>query len=135
MQRLTDLKFLFAAVAFLEFFYFAAAMMPPSVIPILTGWNLGADGHWIVKITGLALGTMGYFAWIFRHEPHIGVAKGLAFYQVASATADWVMWLVLSDQGIFNNGLAQSSVVAAIVSHYFLGACLILAIRKQGVQA
>lgn len=135
MQRLTDLKFLFAAVAILEFFYFAAAMMPPSIIPILTGWNLSADGHWIVKITGLSLGTMGYIAWIFRHDPHIGVAKGLAFYQMASATADWVMWIALSKQGVFENALAQSTVVAAIVSHYFFGVCLILAIRKNGARA
>lgn len=131
MNKLTDLKFLFTAVAVLEFFYFAAAMMPPSLIPVLTGWNLSADGHWIVKITGLALGTMGYIAWIFRHEPHLGVAKGLAFYQIASATADWIMWLLMRDQGIFDNGLAQTTVTAAILSHYFFGICLIVAIRRS----
>lgn len=97
MHRLTELKFLFFAVALLEFFYFASAMMPPSIIPVVTGWDLGPDGLWIAKSTGLALGTMGYIAWIFRHEPHIGVAKGLTFYQMASATADWIVWLVLND--------------------------------------
>ncbi|MEM7298579.1 MAG: hypothetical protein AAF391_09980 [Bacteroidota bacterium] len=50
MKKLTDLKFLFAAVAILEFFYFVAAMLPPSIIPTITGWNLSADGHWIAKL-------------------------------------------------------------------------------------
>ena len=66
MKKLTDLKFLFTAVAILEFFYFAAAMLPPSIIPMATGWNLSPDGHWIAKLIGLSLGTMGYMAWIFR---------------------------------------------------------------------
>jgi len=130
MKKLTDLKFLFTAVAILEFFYFAAAMLPPSIIPMVTGWNLSPDGHWIAKLIGLSLGTMGYMAWIFRKEPHLGVAKGLAFYQMASATMDWVMWLVMKDEGIFNNSLAEITVIAAIVSHYFFGILLILAIKK-----
>lgn len=131
MKKLTDLKFLFTAVAILEFFYFAAAMLPPSIIPEVTGWNLSADGHWIAKLIGLSLGTMGYFAWIFRKKPHLGVAKGLAFYQMASATMDWIMWLVMKDDGIFNNSIAETSVIAAIVSHYFFGILLIIAINKS----
>lgn len=130
MKKLTDLKFLFTAVAILEFFYFAAAMLPPSIIPLATGWNLSPDGHWIAKLIGLSLGTMGYIAWIFRKEPHLGVAKGLAFYQMASATMDWVMWLVMKDEGIFNNPLAETTVIAAIISHYFFGILLIIAIKK-----
>lgn len=130
MKKLTDLKFLFAAVAVLEFFYFAAAMLPPSIIPLATGWNLTADGNWVVKILGLSLGVMGYFAWIFRKNPHLGIAKGLAAYQIASATMDWVMWLVMKDEGIFDNSFAQTTVVAAIVSHYMLGILLIIGINK-----
>ncbi len=130
MKKLTDLKFLFAAVAILEFAYFAAAMLPPSIIPTATGWNLSPDGHWIAKLIGLSLGTMGYMAWIFRKKPHIGVAKGLAFYQMASATMDWMMWITMKNEGIFNNSLAESTVIAAIVSHYFFGFLLILAIKK-----
>lgn len=130
MKKLTDLQFLFTAVAILEFLYFATAMMPPSLIPTFTGWNLGADGHWIAKLIGLSLGTMGYMAWIFRKNPHIGIAKGLAFYQMASATMDWTMWLVMKDEGIFGNALAQTTVVGAVVSHYLLGILLIIAIRK-----
>jgi hypothetical protein len=130
MKKLTDLKFLFTAVAILEFMYFGFAMLPPSLIPSLTGWNLGADGHWITKLIGLSLGTMGYMAWIFRKNPHLGVAKGLAFYQMASATMDWTMWLVMKEEGIFNNTLAQTTVVAAVVSHYFFGILMIIAIRN-----
>ncbi len=131
MKKLTDLKFLFTAVAILEFLYFATAMLPPSLIPATTGWNLGADGHWIAKLIGLSLGTMGYMAWIFRKDPHIGVAKGLAFYQMASATMDWVMWIVMKDEGIFGNSFAESTVIAAIASHYFFGILLIIGISKS----
>ena len=130
MKKITDLKFLFTSVAVLEFFYFAAAMLPPSIIPIATGWNLSPDGHWIAKLIGLSLGTMGYMAWIFRKNPHIGVAKGLAFYQIASATMDWTMWITMKEEGIFNNSLAESTVIAAIVSHYFFGILLIISINK-----
>jgi hypothetical protein len=131
MKKLTDLKFLFTAVAVLEFFYFFAAMLPPSIIPLATGWNLSADGHWIAKLIGLSLGFMGYIAWIFRKSPHIGVAKGLMAYQMASATMDWVMWLAMKGEGIFNNSLAESTVIAAIISHYFFGILLIIAIKKR----
>ena len=130
MKKLTDLKFLFTAVAVLEFLYFIAAMVPPSLIPTLTGWNLSPDGHWIAKLIGLALGFMGYIAWIFRKNPHIGVAVGLAAYQMASATMDWIMWLTLKDDGIFNNSLAETTVFGAIVSHYFFVIFLILGIQK-----
>jgi hypothetical protein len=43
---------------------------------------------------------------VLRNEPHLGVAKGLAFYQLASATADWVMWIWLAGEGIFSGGTA-----------------------------
>ena len=130
MKKFTDLRVLFIAVAALEFCYFLAAMMPPGSVRQVTGWELTADGHWITKLLGVALLTQGYIAWIFRRNPHIGIAKGLAFYQMASATADWIMWLVLKNDGIFNNSLAQITVVAAIISHYILGILLILAINK-----
>lgn len=130
MKKLTDLKFLFTAVAILEFFYFATTMLPPSIVPLITGWNLNADGHWIAKILGLSLGVMGYIAWLFRKNPHLGIAKGLAAYQIASATMDWVMWLIMKDEGIFGNPFAQVSVVIAIASHYVLGVLLMIGINK-----
>ncbi|MEQ8474045.1 MAG: hypothetical protein RIC35_22805 [Marinoscillum sp.] len=130
MKKLVDLKFLFTAVAILEFFYFICGMLPPSIIPIATGWNLSIDGHWIAKLIGLALGFMGYIAWIFRKTPHLGIAKGLAAYQMASATMDWVMWVSYKDDGIFSNSLAQTTVIAAIASHYLLGVLLIIGINR-----
>ncbi len=135
MSRLTDLRTLFTAVAVLELSYFVATMMPPDLLGPLTGWDLSADGHWIAKILGVALLAQAGVAWIFRREPHLGVAKVLAAYQVGSATVDWVMWLVMSDRGIFGNALAQTSVIAAIVSHYLLGLLLFLGIRRHAAAA
>lgn len=132
MKKLTDLKILFTVAAVMEFFYFIICMLPPSIIPSLVGWNLNVDGFWLTKILGLSLGTMGYIAWIFRKDPHIGIAKGLAFYQIASATADWVMWLTFKEEGIFGSSIAQFSVVGAIFSHYLLGILLVIAINKVG---
>ena len=131
MKKLTDLKFLFTVVAILELFYFLTAMVPPSMVRFMTGWELNADGHWITKLLGLALGTQAYIAWIFRNKPHIGIAKVLAFYQIASATIDWVMWIVMKNEGIFNNSLAQATVISAIISHYFIGLLIIIAISKS----
>jgi hypothetical protein len=130
MKQLTNLRILFIAVAVLEFCYFLAAMMPPSMIRPATGWELTADGHWITKLMGVALLTQAYIAWIFRKSPHIGVAKGLAFYQIASATVDWIMWLAMKEAGIFSNSLAQTTVIAAIVSHYILGILLYIGISR-----
>lgn len=130
MKQLVDLRFLFVVVAVLEFGYFLASMMPPGAVTPITGWVLNADGHWVVKLLGVALLTQAYIAWIFRKAPHRGVAKALAFYQVASATVDWVMWIAMADAGIFSTTLAQTTVIAAIVSHYALGALLIVAIAR-----
>lgn len=133
MKRLLDLRVLFVMVAALEAAYFVSAMMPPSMVRTVTGWNLGPDGHWVTKLLGIALGTQAYVAWIFRRTPHLGVAKALAFYQVASATMDWAMWLVMD--GIFDNALARTTVSAAIASHYALGVLLIAALRRGEITA
>jgi len=130
MKRLTDLKFLFTIVAVLEFFYFLAGMMPPSLVRPITGWVLNSDGQWITKLVAVALLTQAYIAWIFRKNPHLGVAKALTFYQLASATVDWIMWLILKDDGIFSNSLAQATVICAIVSHYAIGILLVIALMK-----
>ncbi len=131
MKKLTDLKTLFIVVAVLEFFYFVSAMLPPGMIRPLTGWNLNVDGQWITKLIGLALVTQAYIAWIFRKNPPANVAKGLAFYQIASATMDWVMWLLLKENGIFDNPLAKTTVIIAIVSHYIIGLLLIAGIQNN----
>ena len=128
---LTNLRTLFLYVAILEFAYFIAAMMPPSYIEPMTGWKLTPDGHWIVKLISVALLTQAHTAWIFRHNPHIEVAKGLAFYQMASATVDICMWYTMKEDGIFDNDLAKTTVIGAIVSHYILGILLIIGIRNH----
>ena len=130
MKKITDLKFLFFIVAILEFFYFVCGMLPPSVIGPVTGWDLNADGHWITKIAGLALGFMAYTAWTYRKNPTVNLAIGFAAYQMASATIDWIMWITMKDEGIFGNALAQSTVIAAIISHYILGILLFIGINR-----
>jgi hypothetical protein len=42
------------------------------------------------------------------------------------ATADWVMWIWLADEGIFSNG--RVIVGLAIATHYVLGFLLVRAI-------
>ena len=128
MTRLTDLRFLFRVVVGLEALYAAVAVLtPPSQVEAVTGGVLTADGQWLTKLLGLALASQALVAWTLRNEPHLGVAKALAFYQVASATADWVMWIWLADDGVFSGGTLI--VVLAIVTHYLLGFLLWRAIR------
>jgi hypothetical protein len=128
MKRLSDLGFLFRVVVALELVYaLVAVLTPPGQVENVTGWVLTADGQWLTKLLGLALASQAWVAWVLRNEPHLGVAKGLAFYQLASATADWVMWIWLADDGIFSGGTAI--VVAAIATHYLLGFLLVWAIR------
>jgi hypothetical protein len=129
MNRLSDLRFLFRVAVGLELIYaLVAVLTPPGQVENVTGWVLTADGQWLTKLLGLALFSQAWVAWVLRNEPHLGVAKGLAFYQLASASADWVMWIWLADDGIFSNGGAI--VVAAIVTHYLLGLLLVRAIRR-----
>jgi hypothetical protein len=92
---------------------------------------LNADGQWLAKLLGMALTSQAWVAWTLRKDPHLGVAKALAFYQIASATVDWVMWLVLRDQGIFSTNAGRVGVPAAIPTHYLLGLLLVLAIRAS----
>ena len=134
MNRLSDLRFLFRVVAGLELIYAAVAVLtPPSQVENVTGWVLTADGQWLTKLLGLALLSQAWVAWVLRDQPHLGVAWALAFYQLASATADWVMWIWLADDGIFSNGTAV--VVAAIITHYALGLLLVRAIRIASAAA
>jgi hypothetical protein len=128
MNRLSDLRFLFRVVVGLELLYaLVAVLTPPGQVENVTGWVLTADGQWLTKLLGIALASQAWVAWVLRNEPHLGVAKGLAFYQLASATADWVMWIWLADDDIFSGG--TTIVVAAIVTHYLLGFLLVRAIR------
>ena len=130
MRRLRDLSFLFAVVAVVEWIYAVIGVLtPPSLILPLTGWVLNADGQWLAKLLGVALASQAWVAWALRKTPHLGVARALAFYQIASATVDWVMWIGLSDQGVFSTPAARVGVLIAIPTHYLLGLLLLLAIR------
>ena len=136
MKRLSDLGFLFRVVAGLELAYaLVAVLTPPSQVTAVTGWVLSADGPWLTKLLGLALAAQAWVAWTLRNQPHLGVAKGLAFYQLASATADWVMWIVLADQGIFSTTTGRVLVIVSIPTHYLLGLLLVRAIRRAPTTA
>ena len=129
MKRLSELGFLFMLVAVLELGYGLVGLLPPDQVGSLTGWRLSADGQWITKLLALALLSQAWVAWTLRRQPHLGVAVALAFYQLASATADWVMWIVLAEDGVFASATARGLVVAAIASHYGLGLLMCRAIR------
>jgi hypothetical protein len=131
VKRLLDLGFLFRVVAAVEAVYAVTAILtPPGQIEAVTGWVLSADGKWLVKLLGLALASQAWVAWTLRNQPHIGVAKALALYQLGSATADWVMWIVLADQNVFSTTLGQILVIVSIPTHYALGILLVRAIRR-----
>jgi hypothetical protein len=132
MRRWTELGLLFRVVAVLELVYaLLGVLTPPSQMTSVTGWVLSADGQWLAKLLGVALASQAWVAWTLRDQPHLGVAKALAFYQLASATADWVMWIVLSDQNVFSTTTARVLVVVAIPTHYALGLLLVRAIRRS----
>ena len=131
MKRLSDLRFLFSVVAAVEAVYALTAILtPPGQIEAVTGWVLTADGKWLVKLLGVALASQAWVAWTLRNEPHLGVAKALALYQLGSATVDWVMWIVLADQNAFSTTLGQVLVIVSIPTHYALGFLLVRAIRR-----
>jgi hypothetical protein len=105
----------------MEALYALAGVMPPGLVFPATGWVLSPDGHWITKLLAMSLAAQAAIAWTLRDSPHRGVAKALAFYQFASATTDWVMWLLMSSEGIFSNPLARAGVLVAIPTHYLCG--------------
>ena len=131
MRRISELGFLFTVVAVVEAVYALTALLtPPGQIEAVTGWVLSADGKWLVKLLGFALASQALAAWTLRRDPHLGVARALALYQLGSATADWVMWLVLADQHVFSTTLGQALVMISIPTHYGIGLLLVLAIRR-----
>ena len=127
-RRLRDLGFLFTVVAVLEWTYAAAGILiPPAMTKIMTGWVLSPDGQWLAKILGLALASQAWVAWTMRKNPHLGVAAALAFYQIGSATVDWVMWLWLADDGVFSTPLGRAGAAVSIPLHYTIGFMLLFA--------
>lgn len=130
MSRFTSLPFMFRVVAVVELLYALVGLLtPPSMVFSVTGWMLSPDGHWVTKLLSVALGSQAWVAWTLRDKPHAGVAAALAFYQIGSATADWVIWLTLADQGVFATTTARAGVLISIPTHYVIGLLLIAAIR------
>jgi hypothetical protein len=130
MIRFTSLPFLFRVVAVVELLYALVGLLtPPSMVFSVTGWMLSPDGQWVTKLLSVALGSQAWVAWTLRDKPHTGVAAALAFYQIGSATADWVIWLTLADQGVFATTTAKAGVLMSIPTHYAIGLLLIAAIR------
>jgi hypothetical protein len=130
-MKLTDLRFLFTLVAVVEATYAAAGILtPPSVVATVPGWQLTADGHWLAKLMGVSLASQAMIAWVLRSKPHLGVAVALAVYQIGSAMADWVMWLLLRDQGIFEVPAGRISVLVSIPTHATIGLLLLLGVAR-----
>jgi hypothetical protein len=136
MNRLTSLPLVFRVVAIVELLYAAVGLLtPPSMVFAVTGWNLSPDGQWVTKLLAVALGSQAWVAWTLRDKPPIGVAAALAFYQIGSATMDWVIWLTLADQGVFATTAAKVGVLASIPTHYVIGLLLVAAIRSSRTAA
>jgi hypothetical protein len=136
MRRLSELSLLFRIVAVVELVYALVGLLtPPDAMTSVTGWVLTADGQWLARLFALALASQAWVAWVLRDEPHLGIAKALAFYQLASATADWVMWLVLADQNVFSTTTGRVLVLISTPTHYALGFLLVRAIRRAPVPA
>ena len=129
MSRLVDLRFGFALVAVVEAAYALIGLLPPSVLSAATGWNINPDGQWVVKLMAVALASQALVAWVLRRQPHLGVAGCLAFYQLASATVDWLVWLTIPD--VFATTQAKAGVLVAIPTHYLIGFLLIMGIRAS----
>ena len=128
------LKTLFVVVAMVELLYaLTGVLTPPGMVTTVTGWVLSADGQWILKLFSMALFAQAWVAWTLRNEPHPGVAKALAFYQFASATVDWVLWITLAAEGIFASA-SKPMIIGAIVSHYLIGILMVVAIRNVEVK-
>ena len=128
MRKLTDLTVLFTAVALIEVFYFAATILPPALLRSATGWELSPDGHWLAKLLSVSLLSQAAIAWTLRAKPPVAVARVLAFYQLASATVDGVVWLTID--GVFSTELARAGVALAIPSHALLGVLLLVAAAR-----
>ena len=132
MSGIASLPFMFRVVAVVELVYALVGLLtPPSMVFSVTGWMLSPDGHWVTKLLSIALGSQAWVAWTLRDKPHAGVAVALAFYQIGSATADWVIWLTLADQGVFATTAAKIGVLASIPTHYVIGALLVAAIFES----
>jgi len=132
MKAITDLRLLFVFTAILEAIYCAASLLtPPHLVEPLFGWDMSADGHWALKLLGLALGVQALTAWVLRREPPVAVAWCLAIYQVGATGVDITLWAMLADDGIFAAPVAQAMMLTAIPTHFVLGVLLAIGALRQ----
>lgn len=124
-----NLRVGFTLVAVVEAVYALIGLLPPSVLTEVTGWHINPDGQWVVKLIAVALASQALVAWVLRNRPDRAVAGCLTFYQLASATMDWVVWLTIP--GVFATTQAKAGVLVAIPTHYLIGLLLILGIRAS----
>jgi hypothetical protein len=131
VNKLLDLKYLFVATGFTAFFFFIQAVVPPQFTILTTGWDLSADGQFVLKCAGFSMLTQAYLAWVFREDRDIRIAWGLAITQFAIGNLNWIMFLLLKDEGIFSTG-AQVKVFITFTTfmHNILGLLLIAGIMK-----
>jgi hypothetical protein len=138
VKTLTDLRFLFSVVVVVEVLYALAGILtPPALMATFPGWNLTPDGAWLARLLGVSLASQAMIAWLFRRNPHLGVALALALYQVGSATVDWAMWLLLWNDGIFPIEVGRIAVAVSIPLHYTIGVLLLVGVyrARQAVDA
>lgn len=136
MKRFPDLTSMFIVVAVIEAIYALAGIFtPPSMVATMPGWVLSADGQWLAKLMGVALGSQAMIAFALRRNPPVAVAWALAFYQVGSATVDWVMWLVMKDEGIFSVASGRLGVIISIPLHTTIGLLMVAAILRAPREA
>ena len=135
MKALFSLHVLFVATAVLEAFYTVAALLtPPDLVYPLFGWSMSADGHWALKLLGVALGAQALTAWALRHDPPVAVAYCLAIYQIGATVVDVMLWWALADQAIFAAPTARAMILTAIPTHLLLGVLLVVAAGRAGRQ-
>lgn len=135
-MKWVELRFLFVVVTIVETFYaLSCVFTPPSMMQSVLGWNLSADGQWIAKLLGLSLGLQAAVAWVLRKSPPPAIAWILALYQVGAATADWVMWWLMRNEGIFQIRSTQLTVAASIPTHYVLGVLLMIGAMRASLRS
>jgi len=131
MNKILDLKYLTLATGFTALFFFLQAIVPPQFTILTTGWDLSADGQFVLKCAGFGMLTQAYLAWAFREDRDVRIAKGLALTQFAIGNLNWIMFLLLKDEGIFSTGAqVQIFIIFTTIMHNTLGILLIAGIIK-----
>jgi hypothetical protein len=127
-----DLTTLFIVTAIIEALYAAAGLLtPPALVEPLFGWEMSPDGHWALKLLGLALGVQAATAWVLRRTPPVAVAWCLAAYQIGASLVDIALWSMLADAGIFAAAMARAMILIAIPLHFVIGVLLLLAASRR----